>query len=75
MGAVGHRESYIAALKAHDWSHQYSDDMRQLQRGRESLVALQQAQELIDPEFSVWNEHAPEDYRVHVVPGINQKGG
>lgn len=64
-----HRESYVAALKAHDWHHEFSSDHRAYMRGRESLAALRQAQPLVDADFKVWNEHAPESMRVHVVPG------
>lgn len=64
-----HMDFYVSALKEHDWSHAYSDDARVWRSGRDSLTALQASQALIDPEFAVWNAHAPEDYQMHVVPG------
>ncbi len=65
-GSNAAREQYLATLREHDWSHEFSDDGIQYRRGRDSLAALRAAQPLVDPHFSDWNEHAPPGYRVHV---------
>lgn len=52
-------DAYVHALKAHDWSFEFSDDHAAYERGREQLAQLKLAQRELDPEFTVWNEHAP----------------
>lgn len=51
------REAYIKALKAHDWSSQFSDSADVAQRGREALRELKHLQRELDPEFEVWNTY------------------
>lgn len=53
------RAAYVKALKAHDWSHDFSDDADVARRGRESLALLRMVQREIDPEWAVWNVIAP----------------
>lgn len=60
---------YVAALKAHDWFFQYSDDISVYRRGRDSLAALRATQQRIDPQLKVWNAHSPEQFQVHVIAG------
>lgn len=68
---AAHMEAYVAALKAHDWSFEYSSDQRKWRAGKESLIALRTAQGLIDPDFTVWNTFAPPDHRLTVTPDPN----
>lgn len=53
------RAGYVAALRMHDWSHDWSDDHRVYSRGRDELKALREQQQRIDPSFSIWNSIAP----------------
>lgn len=50
---------YIAALHAHDWSFEFTDDMTVWRAGRESLRRLDAMQREIDPDFAVWNDNCP----------------
>jgi len=59
--------AYVAALTAHDWAFDYSEDMRVVRAGRAERAALREAQQRLDPDFAVWNSIAPTDYQVHVV--------
>lgn len=56
-------QTYRDALRSHDWSFEYSDDHSVWQRGRAALGQLQSMQRELDPDFVVWNEHAPSDYQ------------
>lgn len=53
------REAYIKALKAHDWSAQFSDSAEVARRGREALRELKHLQRELDPDFEAWNAHCP----------------
>lgn len=55
---------YVDALKAHDWSHEMSDDHSVWSRGRHELGFIKQYQQFNDPTYEVWNLHAPEGYKV-----------
>lgn len=68
-----HLDSYVEALRAHDWGFQHSSDQRVYKRGRDERKALSEAQVLIDKDFGLWNRYAPEAYRVHIVPGQQPK--
>lgn len=57
------QHGYVQALKAHDWSHEFSDDSAVYQRGRAELGALREQQRRIDPSFSIWNQHCPAQCR------------
>ena len=52
-------QNYRAALKRHDWDHEFSDDPLIYKRGREKLWALRKQQSILDPFFRVWNELSP----------------
>lgn len=56
------RDEYIAALKAHDWHYEWSDDHRYWKRGSEQRRALETAQPSVDPDLSLWNTHCPAQY-------------
>lgn len=46
---------YRTLLRRHDWGHEFSDDWRWRQRGREELAKLRQLQAQLDPDFRIWN--------------------
>ena len=53
---------YIAALKHHDWTFEYSDDGFMWRRGHDQLKALQAYASLADKDFSIWNANCPKGY-------------
>lgn len=55
--------TYETALKAHDWTFQYSDDQRVWCRGVLQLRWLECEAREIDAEFAVWNRIAPTDFQ------------
>jgi hypothetical protein len=55
---------YVDALKKHDWAFEFSDDRRAYRKGYESRAQLRILQQRIDPDFRIWNQHAPERDRV-----------
>lgn len=57
------REYYLALLKAHDWSYDYSEDFSRWQAGHSQHLQLTRLQRLIDPEYALWNQHAPAAYQ------------
>ena len=57
-------DEYIAKLKSHDWTYDYSDDHRVWQRGVDERNAIRNLQKVIDPDFEVYNKYAPEGFGV-----------
>lgn len=55
---------YTQLLKTHDWYYMYSDDHSVYKRGWEKAQKIQELQPELDPDFAVWNEHAPDDCKV-----------
>lgn len=58
------RERYLTLLRDHDWSYEYSDDHGVWSRGHAQRMELTRLQRSIDPEYVLWNEAAPTDYRI-----------
>ncbi len=58
------KQSYINLLITHDWSYEWSDDPGVFRRGSQERQVLNQMRTQIDEDYSVWNEHAPEMYRI-----------
>lgn len=56
-------EQYINALKWHDWSFEFSDDSTSYDRGRAVRQQINAAQPALDPEFKLWNQYAPHDFK------------
>jgi len=61
------KDSYIQLLRSHDWSYEWSDDPGVFRRGSQERQALNQMRTQVDEDYSIWNEHAPELYRVTTV--------
>ncbi len=59
-------EQYIAALKAHDWYYEYSDDHRIWTEGRDHKAKIREGRKLHDPDYSIWNQYAPDGMKVKV---------
>lgn len=51
---------YRAALAAHDWHFERSDDHGAWRAGRDSLQNIVRLQRLLDPGFRIWREYAPQ---------------
>jgi hypothetical protein len=60
---------YIDLLKSHDWYYSYSDDHRVWKDGELKARQLQELQQAHDPDFSVWNQYAPQDCKREVSNG------
>lgn len=56
-------QEYRAALAAHDWYYDYSDDYSAWGRGRDEREALRTARAKLDADGKIWNEYAPNQYR------------
>lgn len=46
---------YRNLLRRHDWGHEFADDGRWRERGRQELATLRKLQAEIDPDYRVWN--------------------
>ena len=59
-------DSYINLLRTHDWSYEWSDDHSVWKRGSDERQALRQMQTKCDEDYKIWNEHAPEGFKINV---------
>lgn len=59
-------ETYINQLIRHDWSYDYSDDYSAWKKGLAERNALSALQKQVDPDFTIWNKHAPASYRITI---------
>lgn len=57
------RARYVSDLLRADWHHEWSDDQRVVQAGRQELARLRQERAEIDPDCELWNRHAPNGFR------------
>ena len=57
-------EAYMKALREHDWGFEYTDDMSVWTRGRDSLTALRYVQPALDPDYMIWNQFCPAEWRI-----------
>lgn len=57
-------EQYRQMLRNHDWTYEYSDDHRVWTAGRRAREALVAKQRAYDPDGVIWNEIAPEGYKL-----------
>lgn len=58
------RALYIKTLDAHDWTYIWADDCGAWSNGNAENDLLRQLQPSVDADWSLWNERAPEQYRV-----------
>lgn len=61
-------ENYRKLLRAHDWYYDYSDDHSVWKRGVAARDKLNGLRRQIDPEGTIWNEIAPDMYKVKPIP-------
>jgi hypothetical protein len=57
-------EKYINHLRYHDWWFEYTEDHRVWRAGQDSYATLLEERRRLDPDWTIWNQHAPEEYRV-----------
>lgn len=57
------RAHYVADLIRMDWTFEASDDMNVWRRGRNELERLRALRAEVDPDHTLWNRHAHQDYR------------
>ena len=55
-------KAYNTALRRHYWAHFYAPSEAR-QRGEESLKWILSEAKVIDPDFTVFNQHAPVNFR------------
>lgn len=56
--------NYINKLKAHDWYYMYADGHREFTRGKEQWMAISAMQRELDPDYTVFNQHAPDGMKI-----------
>lgn len=61
-------ENYRKLLKSHDWYYDYSDDHRVWKSGVAARDTLNGLRRQLDPEGTIWNEYAPDNYKVKPIP-------
>jgi len=52
-------DDYIAKLKSHDWTYQYSDDHRVWQRGQAESEAISSMMKILDPDMKIYKKYSP----------------
>jgi hypothetical protein len=52
-------DDYIAKLKAHDWTYDYSDDHSVWQRGSKEADEIRQLGDILDPDRKIYKKHSP----------------
>lgn len=73
------QENYVRHLKSHDWYYEYSDDHSVWKRGCTERDRLRLLQKDLDPTGDIWNEHAPENFKlptqkpIDLLPPMNVK--
>lgn len=63
-------ERYKRMLEEHDWEFDHSDDARVWRLGRLAQEQLEFLRREIDPDYKIWNAHAPAAHRRHI-PNLN----
>lgn len=66
-------QDYIERLKYHDWYYAYADDGRVYRRGAAAEEVLRALQKQLDPDYKIWNEHAPEQFKKIVQAAAPEK--
>jgi len=61
-------ENYRKLLSAHDWFYDFSDDHSVWKRGTAERDKLNGIRRRIDPENTIWNEIAPDMFKITPLP-------
>lgn len=57
-------DKYTQALMDHDWYYAYADGYSDYVKGKEQRDKLEEVARKVDPEFKVWNEIAPPQFKI-----------
>lgn len=57
-------ETYIHKLKTHDWYYMYADSGIEYAKGKDEWYALSAMQQKLDPDYVIFNQHAPEGMKI-----------
>lgn len=57
-------EQYKKTLKAHDWYYAYADGYTDYAKGKEQREKLHAMALGLDPDFVLWNEEAPDQFKI-----------
>lgn len=60
-------QHYVRDLRKMDWTFEFSDDRSVYERGRQELERLRSIELALDASGTIWNQHAPDIYKVGVV--------
>ena len=52
-------DDYVAKLKAHDWTYQYSDDHRAYTKGSQESNEIRRLGDILDPDRKIYNKYNP----------------
>ena len=52
-------DDYIARLKAHDWTYDYSDDHRVWSKGRDQAGEIRRLGDILDPDRKIYKKYSP----------------
>ena len=52
-------DDYIAKLKAHDWTYNYSDDNRYYEAGRKEAEEIRRMGDILDPDRKIYKKYSP----------------
>jgi hypothetical protein len=56
-------QKYRELLGTHDWYYNFSDDYSVWAKGKSHAAKMWDLQPEVDPEFKIWNEYAPDDFK------------
>jgi hypothetical protein len=57
-------DQYKKALKAHDWYYAFADGYNDYDKGKEQRNKLHEMARDLDPDFTFWNEEAPDQFKI-----------
>lgn len=57
------KAEYEVQLRIHDWLYEFSDDFRVYSKGKREREQLERMQKALDPDCSIWNNYAPEEFK------------
>ena len=57
-------QKYRKLLGTHDWYYNFSDDYSVWAKGKSHASEIWGLQPDVDPDFKIYNEHAPADMQV-----------
>lgn len=57
-------ENYIKKLENHDWYYMYADSGIEYNKGRDEWFDIAALQDKLDPDYVIFNEHAPEGMKI-----------